>query len=158
MEEKMTSKRRAELRGMANRLDPLFQVGKGGVTDSVIAQTLDVFNTHELIKVKVLLDSAPEKPREIAEKIAAGTDSQVVQVIGGSMIFYKENPELQEKQKEKEKPKKSGTGKGAKDFKKIYNARAKKDEERKAAMVSNLLVVLCGNHDAQPVVNSGSLY
>ena len=32
------------------------------------------------------------------------------------------------------------------------------DEERKAAMVSNLLVVLCGNHDAQPVVNSGSLY
>ena len=32
------------------------------------------------------------------------------------------------------------------------------DEERKAAMVSNLLVVLCGNHDAQPVVNSGSIY
>ena len=34
----------------------------------------------------------------------------------------------------------------------------KLDEERKAAMVSNLLVVLCGNHEAQPVVNSGSLY
>lgn len=34
----------------------------------------------------------------------------------------------------------------------------KLDEERKAAMVSNLLVVLCGNHDAQPIVNSGSLY
>ena len=32
------------------------------------------------------------------------------------------------------------------------------DEERKASMVSNLLVVLCGNHDAQPIVNSGSLY
>ncbi len=32
------------------------------------------------------------------------------------------------------------------------------DEERKAAMVSNLLVILCGNKDAQPVVNSGSLY
>ena len=32
------------------------------------------------------------------------------------------------------------------------------DEERKAAMVSNLLVVLCGNHDAQPIVNTGSLY
>ena len=35
---------------------------------------------------------------------------------------------------------------------------AESDEERKAAMVSNLLVVLCGNHDAQPIVNSGSLY
>ena len=32
------------------------------------------------------------------------------------------------------------------------------DEERKTAMVSNLLVVLCGNHDAQPIVNTGSLY
>ena len=32
------------------------------------------------------------------------------------------------------------------------------DEERKATMVSNLLVVLCGNHDAQPIVNTGSLY
>ena len=32
------------------------------------------------------------------------------------------------------------------------------DEERKAAMVSNLLVVLCGSHDAQPIVNTGSLY
>ena len=133
MEEKMTSKRRAELRGQANHLEPLFQVGKSGVTDAVIAQTLDVFNTHELIKVKVLLDSAPEKPREIAEKIAAGTDAQVVQVIGGSMIFYKENPELQAEKKEKEKAKKSGTGKGAKDFKKVYKAKAKKEEERKAS-------------------------
>ena len=32
------------------------------------------------------------------------------------------------------------------------------DDERKAAMISNLLVVLCANHDAQPIVNSGSLY
>ena len=38
------------------------------------------------------------------------------------------------------------------------NDRVHLDEERKAAMVSNLLVVLCGNRDAQPVVNSGSIY
>ena len=38
------------------------------------------------------------------------------------------------------------------------NGTVELDEERKAAMVSNLLVVLCGNRDAQPVVNSGSLY
>ncbi|MBQ7369855.1 MAG: SPFH domain-containing protein [Clostridia bacterium] len=38
------------------------------------------------------------------------------------------------------------------------NQKIKLDEERKAAMVSNLLVVLCGNHDAQPIVNTGSLY
>lgn len=95
MEEKMTSKRRAELRGMANRIEPLFHVGKSGVTPAVIAQTNEVFNTRELIKLKVLLESAPEKPREIAEKIAAETGSQVVQVIGGSIILYKENPDIE---------------------------------------------------------------
>lgn len=135
MEEKMTSKRRAELRGMANRLDPLFQVGKSGVTPAVIAQTEEVFNTHELIKLKVLLESAPETPREIAEKLASGTGSQVVQVIGGSIILYKENPDIENGVKKKKAPekKKSGVGKGAKDFKKVYNAKKKREEERQAA-------------------------
>ena len=132
MEEKMTSKRRAELRGQANGLEPLFQVGKGGISDALIAQTEDALRAHELIKLKVLLESAPESPRETAEKIASATGAQVVQVIGGSMIFYKENPELQAEKKAKEKAKKSGTGKGAKDFKKIYRAKAKKEEEQKA--------------------------
>lgn len=129
MEEKMTSKRRAELRGQANRLEPLFQVGKGGISDTLIAQTNDALRVHELIKLKVLLESAPETPREIAEKLAAATGSQVVQVIGGSMIFYKENPELQAEKKAKDKTKKSGIGKGAKDFKKKFNAQAKKQEK-----------------------------
>lgn len=130
MEEKMTSKRRAELRGQANRLEPLFQVGKGGVSDALIAQTEDALRVHELIKLKVLLESAPESPRDTAEQIAAATGAQVVQVIGGSMIFYKENPELQAEKKAKEKAKKSGTGKGAKDFKKVYK-KAQKNEERR---------------------------
>jgi RNA-binding protein len=97
MEEKMTSKRRAELRGMANRLEPLFHVGKSGVTPAVIAQTNEVFNTRELIKLKVLLESAPEKPREIAEKIAAETGSQVVQVIGKKIVLYKEGKDKNKK-------------------------------------------------------------
>ena len=136
MEEKMTSKRRAELRGMANRLEPLFHVGKSGVTPAVIAQTNEVFNTRELIKLKVLLESAPEKPREIAEKIAAETGSQVVQVIGGSIILYKENPDIENgvvKKKKAPEKKKLGVGKGAKDFKKVFNAKKKREEERQAA-------------------------
>lgn len=120
MEEKMTSKRRAELRSQANTLEPLFQVGKGGISDALIVQTEDALRAHELIKLKVLLESAPDKPREIAEKIALKTGSQVVQVIGGSIIFYKENPKLREEQKKKAAAKKSGIGKGAKDFKKAY--------------------------------------
>ena len=114
----MTSKRRAELRGQANSLEPLFQVGKGGVSDALIAQTADALKAHELIKLKVLLESAPDTPRNIAEDIAAKTGSQVVQVIGGAMIFYKENPELRQKEAEKAKRIKSAASaaKSAKDF------------------------------------------
>lgn len=103
----MTSKERAALRAQANSLEPLFQVGKGGVNDTLIAQTLDAFRSRELLKLKVLLETAPKSPREIAEEIAARTQSEVVQVVGGSLIFFKENPELHEP---KEKKKKTVTG------------------------------------------------
>lgn len=103
----MTSKERAALRAQANSLEPLFQVGKGGVNDALIAQTLDAFRSRELLKLKVLLETAPKSPREIAEEIAAKTQSEVVQVVGGSLIFFKENPELHEP---KDKKKKTVTG------------------------------------------------
>lgn len=131
MEEKMTSKRRAELRGQANTLEPLFQVGKGGISQALIDQTADALRVHELIKLKVLLESAPDSPKAIAQEIAERTNSQVVQVVGGSMVFYKENPELRA-EKKKTAVKKSGTGKGAKDFKKIYNAANKRNEKQKS--------------------------
>ena len=128
MTEKMTSKQRAELRGKANTLEPLFQVGKGGVSPALIDQTNDALRVHELIKLKVLLESAPDTPRNIAEEIAAKTGSQVVQVIGGAMIFYKENPELRQKEEKKKKEAKKAlsTGKGAKDFAKKYRKLANK--------------------------------
>ena len=72
----MTSKERAALRAQANSLEPLFQVGKGGVNDALIAQTLDAFRSRELLKLKVLLETAPKPPREIAEEIAAKTQSE----------------------------------------------------------------------------------
>ena len=80
----MTSKERAALRAQANSLEPLFQVGKGGVNDALIAQTLDAFRSRELLKLKVLLETAPKPPREIAEEIAAKTQSEVVQ--GGAQF------------------------------------------------------------------------
>ena len=131
MTEKLTSKQRAELRAQANSLEPLFQVGKGGVSQALIAQAEDALRVHELIKLKVLLESAPDTPRNIAEEIAEKTGSQVVQVIGGAMIFYKENSELRKKEKEQKKApaKKTTNNKGAKDFSKKF--KSKKDYNSK---------------------------
>ena len=131
MTQKLTSKQRAELRAQANSLEPLFQVGKGGVSQALIAQAEDALRVHELIKLKVLLESAPDTPRNIAEEIAEKTGSQVVQVIGGAMIFYKENSELRKKEKEQKKApaKKTTNNKGAKDFSKKF--KSKKDYNSK---------------------------
>ena len=99
----MTSKERANLRAQANGLQPVFQVGKGGISDALIKQTDDALTARELIKIKALLETAPEKPKELAQKIAAATNSECVGVIGGSMIFYRYNPEKHKDEKKKGK-------------------------------------------------------
>lgn len=99
----MTSKERANLRSQANSLEPLFQIGKGGINDAFIKQTKDALLKRELIKLKVLLETSPITPREAADEIARRTGSEVVQVVGGSMIFYKYNPDLHKDEKKKRK-------------------------------------------------------
>ena len=64
----MTSKERAYWRGQANGLQALFQVGKGGISDALIKQTDDALKARELIKIKVLLETSPEKPKDKSPK------------------------------------------------------------------------------------------
>ena len=99
----LNSKQRAQLRAEANGLDPIFQIGKEGVTDAVIAQIEDTFNTRELFKVKVHLESSPETPKEIANKIAEATKCDVVQVVGGTIVLFRINLMLRQKAAEKKK-------------------------------------------------------
>lgn len=124
----MTSKERASFRAMANTLEPLFQIGKGGMSDGLVSQTLDAFKTKELIKLKVLLDSAPETPREFADKLSAATGSEVIQVVGGSIVLYKENPDLGKEEKKKKPAKK---GKPLSKVKAKKAAAAKREAEEK---------------------------
>ena len=118
----MTGKERAQFRAQANSLEPEFQIGKGGMSEGLVAQTLDSFRTKELIKIKVLLDSAPESPRAFADSLAEATGSEVIQVIGGVIVLYKENPDLG-----KEKTKK----KTVKKTKPLANVKAKRAREAK---------------------------
>ncbi len=87
----LTSKQRAKLKALANDAQPLFQVGKGGISDTLIRQVDDALTARELIKLSAL-ETAPEPAKEIAEQIAQATRAQVVQVIGRKMIFYRRNP------------------------------------------------------------------
>ena len=102
----MTGKERAKFRAAANGLEPVFQIGKGGVSDALIAQVEAALDARELIKIKALLETIPESPKEMAQKIAGRTKADVIQVIGGVIVLYRENPELREAEKAKEKRRK----------------------------------------------------
>lgn len=86
----LNSKQRAGLKSLAGNYQPLFQVGKGGVSDALIKQVDDALTARELIKLSAL-ETIPEPVRDIADKLAAATNSEVVCVIGRKMIFWRRN-------------------------------------------------------------------
>lgn len=90
----LTSKQRAYLRGLANHLEPIFLIGKGGLPDAMAGEINDALEARELIKIKVLNNSM-EDVREVSRQIAEQTDSDVVQVIGGKFVLYKPSEENQ---------------------------------------------------------------
>lgn len=87
----LNSKQRAKLRGIASTYDTIFQIGKGGISDTLIAQVEDALRKRELIKLRVL-DNSMYSSREAAEEIAEKTGADVVQVIGSRFVLFKRNP------------------------------------------------------------------
>ncbi|MHC1694768.1 MAG: ribosome assembly RNA-binding protein YhbY [Eubacteriales bacterium] len=88
----ITSKQRAYLRSLANPIDTIFQIGKGGVNINMIMQICDALEARELIKLRVL-ENSEYTAREAAQEIAERTDSEVVQVIGTRFVLYKQSRE-----------------------------------------------------------------
>lgn len=86
----LTSKQRAKLRGLANSIPALYQVGKDGITENTVKQFIDALEANELIKVHVLENSLLGA-REAAEETAEKSGAQVVQVIGNKFILYKQS-------------------------------------------------------------------
>lgn len=86
----LTGKQRGYLRGLANTVPPIFQVGKGGVNENMVRQFDDALEARELIKATVLKNALSET-RDICEELAKLTNSEVVQVIGSKFVLYRES-------------------------------------------------------------------
>jgi RNA-binding protein len=86
----ITTKQRAQLRALANPLEVILQVGKGGIIDTLVKQVDDALTARELIKIKVL-ENAPVNAREVAQELAEKTGADVVQVIGMKVSLYRRN-------------------------------------------------------------------
>ena len=84
----LTSKQRAQLRGLANSIDTILHVGKDGIGANLIKQADDALEARELIKGKVLENSMLTS-REAAEELAKATRADVVQVIGTKFVLFR---------------------------------------------------------------------
>lgn len=88
----LTGKQKRYLRSLAHHMDPIFQVGKGGVSQNMIKQIRDALEARELFKVSVLQNCEEEKT-VVAEILAKGADAQIVQIIGNNIVLYRESVE-----------------------------------------------------------------
>ena len=87
----LTSSEKKQLRVLANRINAVFQVGKVGVNDNMITDVLNYLNKNELMKVSIL-QNCPQDKNEVAN-IFAEADIEVVQVIGRTIVLYKQSDE-----------------------------------------------------------------
>lgn len=86
----ITSKQRAYLRGLAQNLDTIFQIGKGGVTEEICTQINNALEARELIKARVL-DNSGYSAKEAANEIADAIGCDVVSCVGSRFVLYKES-------------------------------------------------------------------
>jgi RNA-binding protein len=86
----LTGKQKRYLRSLAHHLDPIFQVGKGGVNDHLIRHIEEALEVRELIKITVLNNSGEDRT-EVGTELAERSGAELVQVIGKIIVLYKES-------------------------------------------------------------------
>ena len=87
----LTSKQRAQLRGLANGIGTIIQIGKDGIGENLIKQTDSALEARELVKGRVLDNNLEYDAWTAAAELAKATRSEVVQVIGTKLILYRES-------------------------------------------------------------------
>lgn len=86
----LTGKQNRHLRSQAHHLNPIFQVGKGGVNEHLIKHINEALEVRELIKISVLNNSGEDR-KEVGEQLAEKAQAELVQVIGKIIVLYKES-------------------------------------------------------------------
>ena len=93
----LKGKERAYLRGLANDLTPIFQIGKNGIEETFLKQVEEALEKRELIKIKVLENSGLET-REASDYICSKIGAEGIQAIGSKMVIYraaKKDPKIE---------------------------------------------------------------
>ena len=91
----LTGKQRSYLKRLSNNMSPIFQIGKGGLTENVIKQFDEALEARELIKTSVLKNSLFDT-KEACEMIAEKSRAEIVSVIGNKFVLYRESRKKKE--------------------------------------------------------------
>ncbi len=94
----LTSKQRAQLRALANALEPIVHIGKGDLGENLVQQADEALEARELVKCRVL-ETSLLSPKEAAQALSQATRSEVVQVIGTKFILYRPSHKKDKKDK-----------------------------------------------------------
>ncbi|MBF0710722.1 MULTISPECIES: ribosome assembly RNA-binding protein YhbY [unclassified Gemella] len=86
----LRGKQKRQLRALAHHLNPIFQIGKSGITPEMVKGISDALEKRELIKISIL-QNCDEDKNEVAETISSRTRSEIVQVIGKAIVLYKQS-------------------------------------------------------------------
>ena len=104
----LTSKERAELRARSNDLETTLMVGKGGVSEAVIAEAENLLTARELVKGKVL-EGALLSPREVSDAVCEATGAEGVAVIGTKFVIYRFSEKCQAERNQTGRAKRKAT-------------------------------------------------
>lgn len=85
-----TSKQRSKARSIAQTIQPVTQIGKGGISDNLIAALSDALEARELIKISVL-NNIDEDAKALAVSLAEQLNAEVVEVIGKKIVLYRKS-------------------------------------------------------------------
>ncbi|WP_377888408.1 ribosome assembly RNA-binding protein YhbY [Alkalihalobacillus sp. R86527] len=91
----LTGKQKRFLRSKAHHLNPIFQVGKSGVNENMVQQIEEALEARELIKVSIL-QNCDEDRNTVGQELSSETGSELVQIIGNTIVLYKESTENKE--------------------------------------------------------------
>lgn len=126
----ITSKQRAFLRSLANKIQATVQIGKGGINDNMITLIEGTLEKHELVKVHVLENSFSD-PRDLCREVASLVGAEEVQVIGSKFVLYKESGENKKINIKTLSVKENTEQKAKKQVKPLYKAKANAAKEKK---------------------------
>ncbi|WP_172194041.1 ribosome assembly RNA-binding protein YhbY [Saccharibacillus qingshengii] len=88
----LTGKQKRYLRSQAHHLNPIFQIGKGGLNEQLVRHINEAIELRELLKVAVL-NNCDEEPKQLGPELAQAAEAELVQVIGRTIILYKQSKE-----------------------------------------------------------------